>query len=265
MAMKIVVGIFRFPTWGKFYTSHNLLESFEPFSSKSRLYAAQVKKPENQAPVYKGTDHEYKTTKKASVQTLEHLLNIKTLNAIAIVSTNKVFQKTSSATFKANYALYVQKSISHDTIVKYPEILTVTDSEKKLQELQKLPYDINTVAVLLMIPLHILIKFVTSELEGGKARSKISVMSSLLQIDDEKSCKCIAEKTFLCSFSVDKMEKNIKTLTEFGVNPQDICNDLWVLKYSEETIKNRLSIAREHNIDTVKTWMVRAQEEHFQK
>lgn len=46
-------------------------------------------------------------------------------------------------------------------------------------------------------------------------------------------------------------------LLDNGISIQDIHRDLWVLYYSNETIKNRLELAKSMRVDQIKTWMVR--------
>lgn len=52
---------------------------------------------------------------------------------------------------------------------------------------------------------------------------------------------------------------------EYGISHEDILKDLWVLKYSIENIQNRLRIANDSHIENIKTWMVRAPPDVFEK
>lgn len=59
------------------------------------------------------------------------------------------------------------------------------------------------------------------------------------------------------------MWSSVELLTSFGITTSEICNDVWVLRYNNEIIKNRFEEAKRHNIETMKTWMVRATTEIF--
>ncbi|RZC38244.1 uncharacterized protein BDFB_006202, partial [Asbolus verrucosus] len=143
--------------------------------SKIRLYSSTpVRKIEIATPTYNKTDHEHKTSKKVIAQTLENLLGIRTFAAVQIISKNKIFRKVSSAAIKNNHAVFLQKSISSEILLKHPELLAVVNVEPKLLEIQKLPYDINTVAVLLLVPFNTLVNLVHNELKVGKEQDRLN-------------------------------------------------------------------------------------------
>lgn len=52
---------------------------------------------------------------------------------------------------------------------------------------------------------------------------------------------------------------------DFGISTEEILKDLCVLKYSLKTIENRLKVAKDNNIEKIKTWMVRAPPVVFEK
>ncbi|EFA03770.2 hypothetical protein TcasGA2_TC013881 [Tribolium castaneum] len=229
----------------------------------ARLYSASpVKKSENVAPVYTKRDDEYKMTKKGAVSTLQKLLRLKTFDAFNIVLNNDFFNNVSKATLKGNYALLVQKGITPETILKYPELLTVSGTEQKLQIIEALKYDINEVAILLLLNIPSLKKLEENEVDPEG--STITSLSSLLNIDHQKACEYLARKPFLCFLSNDKITRKIEILKSYGIPLEEICNDLWVLRYREKLIEERLSRAKKYNIGAAKTWMVRAKQEVFQ-
>ncbi|KAJ3656219.1 hypothetical protein Zmor_015313 [Zophobas morio] len=251
------------------YISQHIFKSRLPpqASSTLRLYSSAgtvPKKVESVGPVYQKRDHEFKVSRKATVQALEELLSIKTIDALDIAMNNIYFRHISKSILKNNYVLYSEQGVSHDTLLKHPELLTVVDSEMKLKEIQKLPYSIDVVVILILLSEHNFVKFLQSETVKPKDEGKISILSSLLQITPQKACECITNKPFLCTLRASKIKNNIEILTEYGVAPENICSDLWILKYSEDLIRSRLDIAKQHKIDAMKTWMVRAPEKAFQ-
>ncbi|XP_044267641.1 transcription termination factor, mitochondrial [Tribolium madens] len=228
-----------------------------------RLYSANpMKKTENVAPVYTKRDNEFKMTKKGTISTLEQLLQLKKFDASNIVMDNNCFKYVSKATLKGNYTVFKQKGITQETLFKYPEILTVLETEQKLQIIEKLKYDINEVAILLLLNVPSL-----EQVEKNEENPEVGIiatLSSLLQIDYQKACEYIVNKPFLCFLSTEKIKTKIKILTSYGIPLEEICNDLWVLRYREQLIEERLSRAKEYNIGVAKTWMVRAKQEVFQ-
>lgn len=55
----------------------------------------------------------------------------------------------------------------------------------------------------------------------------------------------------------------IALFADYGITAEEIKKDLWVLRYNSDTIKHRLDIAKQINIDKIKTWMVRCKPEIF--
>lgn len=149
-----------------------------------RSYSATApKKPEGVAPTYLKRDHEFRMTKKGTIETLQQLLQLKPFDALNVVTDCKHFKKISRATLKNNYKIYIQNGITNETLLKYPEVLTVLDTEQKLELIKKLEYDLNEVVVLVLLSVPSLIKFVQSELEMDNLNSRrIATLSTLLQV-----------------------------------------------------------------------------------
>lgn len=57
---------------------------------------------------------------------------------------------------------------------------------------------------------------------------------------------------------------NEKFISDYGIDLDQIKNDLWVFSYSTEHIKERLDFAKANNVEDLKPWMVRATEEIFE-
>lgn len=46
-------------------------------------------------------------------------------------------------------------------------------------------------------------------------------------------------------------------ILDYGIEPKNIMNDFWSMRYSPELAEKRLQRAIEANVDNVKTWMIR--------
>lgn len=52
---------------------------------------------------------------------------------------------------------------------------------------------------------------------------------------------------------------------EYGIDPNNIMNDCWSLRYSAQSAEERLQRAINANVSRVKTWMIRCPEKIFER
>ncbi|KAJ8951185.1 hypothetical protein NQ314_007725 [Rhamnusium bicolor] len=328
-----------------------------------------------ETPLYMKRDEDYKITKKRVMKKLEELLNIRPYIAKEIVSKYKNFLKVSGIDISENYYSCLTNAITKITLIKFPEVLAASDISSKINELKKLPYDINESTPLLSLTYNKIKVFVAQEIEVRR----IARISKALKVKECEVCKFIVERPFLISLDIVLLENNIKLLKGFllhlwrsseqnvdktasidhsllsedmpstsrepnnislndnnsemesspgtcfqnlllqkvtqtaviksvkrridvaeiitkesylatlkkkeeeklaklkekkeekvakkknhGITNEDIIKDLWVLRYSTSIIKERMTLAKDDNIETFKTWMVRAQPEIFE-
>jgi hypothetical protein len=50
-----------------------------------------------------------------------------------------------------------------------------------------------------------------------------------------------------------------------GVSPQYILRDMWIFRYNVDSIAERLEMAKEAGIRTIKPWMLRSSHKTFSK
>ncbi|XP_057657393.1 transcription termination factor, mitochondrial [Diorhabda carinulata] len=179
-------------------------------------------------------------------------------NELLKTSIQKVNKTTKSIQdIENNYKLCLNKGITEQTIDCNPEILTDKSLVPKLDILKLLPLDINLSAPLLTVSYPRLKNFIFNEI----VEKKISELAQLLKVNQHDVCVWMSKKNFLMTTNMDNMEKSIKILLDAGVSRTAIIKDLWVLRYNPDNIKDRIIFARQNNIETIKTWMVRAQRE----
>ncbi|KAJ8920778.1 hypothetical protein NQ315_004919, partial [Exocentrus adspersus] len=191
---------------------------------------------------------------------LQELLGIGSIVSRDISMKFKKFHTISQHTIQENFEYCIKNGISQKTLQKYPEVLADTDIPLKILEIRRIPYDINITTPLLSLPYKRLQTFVDEEFKNNR----ISSISNLLEVNQSEVCKILARRSFLLSLNLKQLSQSIKLLTDNGITKAEIANDLWVLRYSTNVIKERLHMAKRHNIDTLKTWMVRAQPEIFE-
>nr|CAH7764420.1 unnamed protein product [Callosobruchus chinensis] len=188
------------------------------------------------------------------------MLNLRLIEASSIVSKPK-FSKATPNSICKNYMLCLSNGITAATLKKFPEILADEKLADKIELVKRLPYNLDQTAGLLNIQTTRLEKFIFEE----DLPRRIRFLSCLFNVPEKKACAWMARRTFLMSLK----EKQIKDITDillgFGINKDEISKDFWVLKYSKDTVKNRLTKVQEENVDKVKTWMVRAKPELYEK
>ncbi|CAH1114322.1 unnamed protein product, partial [Psylliodes chrysocephalus] len=198
-------------------------------------------------------------SKIAASKKLQELLNVNAYRASCMVSNHTNLTKLSTEELEKNYHFCLENGLSKETLLAYPNILSDTALIPKVRNLKLLPYDINVSAPLLLIPLKRFMGFLNEEL----AVKRIEEYKNLFQVDVSDVCKWISTKSFLTSININNVKENVHILLDAGVTLQAIINDLWVLRYSPGVIDDRIKLAKQNNIEVIKTWMVRAQKEIF--
>ncbi|XP_023012057.2 mitochondrial transcription termination factor [Leptinotarsa decemlineata] len=198
-------------------------------------------------------------TDKTKIQKLKDLFNLQTPEANEIFGKYKKFAKTSTNCINENYSSCIGLGISKNTLLKYPGILAEENISLKVMTLKSLPLSINITAPLLLLNYNVLCNFVFKEVVEGR----IKIISRLFQVEKSEVCELMAEKPFILSIDINHLTTNLALLSEFGITVEDVIKDLWVLKYSPSAIKERLNLAKSYNVETMKTWMVRAQRDIF--
>lgn len=87
-------------------------------------------------------------------------------------------------------------------------------------------------------------------------------------------CEALMKKAFLRTINLDRLKENLELLLgkriafcdnilitflrlDNEIPIKDVHRDLWVLYYSNETIRYRLDLAKSLKVDKIKTWMIR--------
>ncbi|KAG5889013.1 hypothetical protein JTB14_033942 [Gonioctena quinquepunctata] len=210
-------------------------------------------------PIYVKKDEHYKICKKNAIKKLQELFNFRPFEASEIVSRNDKFFKIPTYNIGENYYSCVNQGITKYTMMKYPGILAESDVPAKIKTLKSLPLDINSTAPLILLNASTLINFIAKEVIVGR----IEIIAKLLEVEKSEVCEMMARKPFLVSLDINNLTTNLELLLESGVTNEDVIKDLWVLKYRPALIEERIKLAKSNNIETIKTWMVRAQSDIF--
>ncbi|CAH1967128.1 unnamed protein product [Acanthoscelides obtectus] len=192
--------------------------------------------------------------KKLKAEHLVRLLNIQKGDALNIVSKSSKLSKVDAVSIEKNHMICLSNGVTADRLQACPHILAVSDLVEKIDLLQRLPYNLDTTLPLVMIPSRTLKRFILKE----DAPKRIKFLSGLFDVDEEQLCEHIAKRHFLITLKEEQIKDTFNVLLDFGISKEEIKNDLWVLKYSTDAVKNRFTTAKNNNVDKVKTWMVRA-------
>ncbi|CAG9838090.1 unnamed protein product [Diabrotica balteata] len=190
---------------------------------------------------------------------LQDILNIRAIKAHTIVTNSTLFSKVSPQDIENNYKLGLSNHLTVENFKMYPNILADQSLSLKLEVLKMLPFNFNVTAPLLLVNYAKLKTFVFDEL----AEKRINEFATMFQVDENEVCKWMSQKIFLMSANMHNIKKCKKVLMAAGVTLEEIINDLWVLRYNANTVEERIRMAKENNVDRIKTWMVRAQREIF--
>ncbi|CAG4990595.1 unnamed protein product [Parnassius apollo] len=96
--------------------------------------------------------------------------------------------------------------------------------------------------------------------QKGYCKNRLYYLSSRLNCPPKQLAELLPKRTFLYNLSFEWLENSLNVLLDFGVSPDRILRDLWVLKYHHETINERLLRVKNLGIENLYPWMVRCTE-----
>ncbi|XP_072936436.1 transcription termination factor, mitochondrial [Epargyreus clarus] len=103
-------------------------------------------------------------------------------------------------------------------------------------------------------------KTTKKDVELGNCENRLYYLSKRLKCSPSILSKSVAKRTFIYNLSFDWLERSLNTLLEMGVSEDRILRDLWVLKYHNKTIEERLLRVKNLGVDNLYPWMVRCSE-----
>ncbi|KAF5281572.1 hypothetical protein FQA39_LY05107 [Lamprigera yunnana] len=241
---------------------HLFLNSVLNKTSQTLTYIYIHSKPDRvykkRIPTYQSTSVIYKSGKKYAIARIQELFKLSRTEAVEIAERYKKLCKTPSNAIVNNYELLKNFEIPDGVILKYMDVLALTNLQGKVEALKKLPFPLTDTLPLLQMHNNRLTHFIKENQHESNV-TRIKRLCELLEISVSELSEVFVKRSFLCKINLDKVEKNLKTLLEYGIKLEQIRNDYWVLQYKHDVITERLQFANQQNIDTIKTWMVRAQ------
>lgn len=87
--------------------------------------------------------------------------------------------------------------------------------------------------------------------------NRMEYLSYKLECSIQQLCEVTVLNSFLMKVPVSSIDKKLNILYEYNVSNKDILKDVWVLRYSENHIRNRCELYKETGKLKIKTWAIR--------
>ncbi|CAK1603306.1 unnamed protein product [Parnassius mnemosyne] len=186
------------------------------------------------------------------------IIRPRTYNLYKFIYFYKV-KKSISTNFQINWNKDFEKNKNKYEVVNYSEL---DSSKTKLISLLNFeckedaaPFSKLSHRTLLQIYKH-----TKDDERKGYCKNRLYYISSRLNCPPKQLAEMLAKRTFLYNLSFEWLENSLNVLLEFGVSPDRILRDLWVLKYHHKTINERLLRVKNLGIENLYPWMVRCTE-----
>lgn len=145
---------------------------------QTRLYSDKSRN-HNKNPI---DDPKSKVAKHEAVKTIQTLLEINTFNAYEVTMKSKMLLKTNPHIIKGNFDKCIQNGITKSTLMRHPQLLCDPSIDEKMDKIRTLPYEINTVAALMSMPLKKIEAFVINSKKLGVGQQRIATISKILNV-----------------------------------------------------------------------------------
>ncbi|KAG5683268.1 hypothetical protein PVAND_012558 [Polypedilum vanderplanki] len=208
-----------------------------------------------------------KKTKENMIKKFQHILQCTDEEATQIVTKNQKLIKSDPYQISDCIEFLFENNVSIKSIINHPWLLTMDRKllETKLVRLKLLkPRDINDFVPLLQFSILILkrlIKKCIREREVIPEGNRIYYLSKKLNVEPSVVAKNTINRIFLFEINFQMLVENIDVLQEYKINSMNILRDAHVLRYSKETIIERLEKCKQEGKEILMPWMVKCTEE----
>ncbi|CAH1133984.1 unnamed protein product [Ceutorhynchus assimilis] len=199
-----------------------------------------------------------KTPDTTAREALQKILKINAFEALKLLSAHRKLSILHSDLLKNNYKICKQNRLSKKSIRNYPCVLSERNLDSKIDKLKLLPLNLNVSLPLVQLPQKTLSLV---KMNINDFMNKLKSFSTTFELPLDKTCEIFSKRLFLISKSSKEIKDILNLYYEHGFTKEDILKDLWILKYSNDFIINRLKFIQNQEKCVMKTWMLRCPED----
>lgn len=207
--------------------------------------------------------------KKATVSMLLDLLDCSVKEVESMVQRCPELKFVSSKNAQSNIQFFKEIGVSEEVLYHNPWLLKYKTGalSYKLDILKKMKLDdVSAVIPLLQFPITKLRNFaLLTKKESCKVPhgNRLKYISEKLQCNLEDVCNVFQQHKFLFTIPFDRFSATMNLLLDAGVCPWHILNDMWIFRYSLNKTAERLNMAKQAGVTTIKPWMLRCSDKIF--
>lgn len=170
-------------------------------------------------------------------------------------------KKRSRANILNNYYNLIEAGVEKDTVINNIWLLAHENNKlmDKLECIKVLNMDNNQLIPWLCLTQKELTNYVfyVQEDVTSYTYNRMDYLSYKLECSVQQLCEVTVLNSFLMKIPVSCIDKKLNILREYNVSTNDILKDVWVLRYSENHIRNRCELYKETGKLKMKTWAIR--------